>query len=75
MVADMFIRLRGALACAVITQVWLMVYAVSLQRVQGPTDIQVRRLSAITRQLQACLQKIAYLAMTPTGEVDLRSDS
>eukprot|EP00959_Pyramimonas_sp_CCMP1952_P216150 4521027-Pyramimonas_sp.AAC.2 len=27
------------------------------------------------RKLQACPKKIAYEAMTPTGEVDLRSDS
>eukprot|EP00959_Pyramimonas_sp_CCMP1952_P222810 4658018-Pyramimonas_sp.AAC.1 len=41
MVADMFVSLRGALACALFTQIWLMVYVVSLQRVQEPTDIQV----------------------------------
>eukprot|EP00959_Pyramimonas_sp_CCMP1952_P004464 93529-Pyramimonas_sp.AAC.1 len=32
MVADLFVSLRGALAHALITQVWLMVYVVSLQR-------------------------------------------
>eukprot|EP00959_Pyramimonas_sp_CCMP1952_P049863 1041951-Pyramimonas_sp.AAC.1 len=68
MAADMFVSLRGALACAVITQAWLMVYVVSLQRVQEPTSIQVRRLSAITRKLQACPQKVVYQAMNPTGE-------
>eukprot|EP00959_Pyramimonas_sp_CCMP1952_P087113 1822572-Pyramimonas_sp.AAC.1 len=68
MVADMFGSLRGALACALITRVWLMVYVVSLQRVQEPTDIQVRRLSAIARKLQACPKKIAYQAMNPRGE-------
>eukprot|EP00959_Pyramimonas_sp_CCMP1952_P224351 4691296-Pyramimonas_sp.AAC.1 len=52
-----------------------MVYVVSLQRVQEPTDIQVRRLNAITRKLQACPNKIVYQAMTPTGEVDRHSDS
>eukprot|EP00959_Pyramimonas_sp_CCMP1952_P224737 4699294-Pyramimonas_sp.AAC.1 len=50
-------------------------HAVSLQSVQEPTNTQVRRLSAITRELQACLKKIVYQAMAPTGEVDLRSDS
>eukprot|EP00959_Pyramimonas_sp_CCMP1952_P040174 839906-Pyramimonas_sp.AAC.1 len=35
----------------------------------------MRRLSAITRKQQACPEKIVYQAMTPTGEVDLRSDS
>eukprot|EP00959_Pyramimonas_sp_CCMP1952_P382920 8023622-Pyramimonas_sp.AAC.1 len=75
MVADMFVSLRGASAYALTTQVWLMVYVVSRQRLQEPTNMQVRRLSAITRELQACPKKIVYQAMTPTGEVDLYSDS
>ena len=75
LVCDMFVSLRGALAYALITQVWLMVYVVSLQRVQEPTNIQVRRLNAITRKLQSCPRKIVYKAMIPTGEVDLHSDS
>eukprot|EP00959_Pyramimonas_sp_CCMP1952_P103587 2166333-Pyramimonas_sp.AAC.1 len=52
-----------------------MAYVVSLQRVQEPTNMQVRRLNAITRKLQACPKKTIYQSMTPTGEVDLRSDS
>eukprot|EP00959_Pyramimonas_sp_CCMP1952_P282238 5899175-Pyramimonas_sp.AAC.1 len=52
-----------------------MVYVVSLQRVQEPTNLQVRRLNAITRKLQACPKKIVNPAMTPTGEVDIHSDS
>eukprot|EP00959_Pyramimonas_sp_CCMP1952_P284331 5943741-Pyramimonas_sp.AAC.1 len=75
MVADMFARLRGALAHALITQVWLMAYVVSLQRAQEPTNIPVRRLSAIARKLQACPRKIVYQAMIAAGEVDLHSDS
>eukprot|EP00959_Pyramimonas_sp_CCMP1952_P376735 7890555-Pyramimonas_sp.AAC.1 len=75
MVANVFVSLRGALAYALITQVWLMVCVVSLQRVLEPTSIQVRRLSAIARKLQACPKKIVYQAMTPTGEVNLHSDS
>eukprot|EP00959_Pyramimonas_sp_CCMP1952_P095778 2002664-Pyramimonas_sp.AAC.1 len=75
MVAYMFVSLRGAPARALFTQAWLMVYVVSLQRVQEPTNIQVRRLSAITRKLQACPKKIVYQAMNPAGEVDLHSDS
>eukprot|EP00959_Pyramimonas_sp_CCMP1952_P371258 7774734-Pyramimonas_sp.AAC.2 len=71
----MFVSLKGALAYALITQVWLMVYAVSLQRVQVPTNIQVRRLDAITRKQQACPKKIIYQSLTPSGEVDLHSDS
>eukprot|EP00959_Pyramimonas_sp_CCMP1952_P264404 5529040-Pyramimonas_sp.AAC.1 len=75
MVADMFVSLRGALAYALIIQVWLMAHVVSLQRAQEPTKIHVRRLNAITRKLQACPKKIVYQSMIPTGEVDLRSDS
>eukprot|EP00959_Pyramimonas_sp_CCMP1952_P016750 355170-Pyramimonas_sp.AAC.1 len=75
MVADTLVSLMGALAYALITQVWLMVYVVSAQRVQQPTNVQARRLNAITRKLQACPKKIVYQAMTPTGEVDLRSDT
>eukprot|EP00959_Pyramimonas_sp_CCMP1952_P248593 5196239-Pyramimonas_sp.AAC.1 len=74
MVADMFVSRRGALAYPLITQIWLMVYVVSRQRVQELTNIQVRRLNAITRKLQAC-PKIIYQAMNPTGAVDLHSDS
>eukprot|EP00959_Pyramimonas_sp_CCMP1952_P128490 2686979-Pyramimonas_sp.AAC.1 len=71
----MFVSLRGALAYALITQAWLMTHVVVLQRAQEPTNMQVRRLSAITRKLQACPKKTAYQAMTPTGEVGLHSDS
>eukprot|EP00959_Pyramimonas_sp_CCMP1952_P000737 14482-Pyramimonas_sp.AAC.1 len=75
MAADMFVSLKRALAYALITLVWLMVYVVSLQRVQEPTNVLVRRLSAINRKLQAWPKKTVYRSMTPTGEVDLRSDS
>eukprot|EP00959_Pyramimonas_sp_CCMP1952_P172902 3613125-Pyramimonas_sp.AAC.1 len=75
MVAYMIVSPRGALAYALIAQAWLMVYVVSLQRVQEPTNIQGRRLNAITRKLQACPNKTVYQAMDPTGEVDLHSDS
>ena len=71
----MFVSLRGALAYALLTQVWLMVYVVSLQRVQEPTNLQVRRLNAITRTLQSDPKNLAHQTMTHTGEVDLRSDS
>eukprot|EP00959_Pyramimonas_sp_CCMP1952_P415499 8706052-Pyramimonas_sp.AAC.2 len=37
--------------------------------------MQVRRLGAITRKLQACPKKVAYHTMAPRGEVDLHSDS
>eukprot|EP00959_Pyramimonas_sp_CCMP1952_P259732 5430683-Pyramimonas_sp.AAC.1 len=68
MVAYMFVSLRGALACALITQIWLRVYVASLERVHEPTNIQGRRLNAIARMLKACPKKIVHQAMTPTGE-------
>eukprot|EP00959_Pyramimonas_sp_CCMP1952_P135813 2841245-Pyramimonas_sp.AAC.1 len=37
--------------------------------------MRARRLSANAMELQAGLKIMTYLAMTPTGEVDLRSDS
>ena len=40
------------LAYTSLTQAWLQVYIVSLQRVQKPTNLDVRRLNAITRKLQ-----------------------
>eukprot|EP00959_Pyramimonas_sp_CCMP1952_P232817 4865798-Pyramimonas_sp.AAC.1 len=67
MVSNVFVSLRGAMPYALIAQVWLMVNVVSLQRVQEPTNIQVRRLNAITRKLQACPKKIDYQAMAPYG--------
>eukprot|EP00959_Pyramimonas_sp_CCMP1952_P328606 6879696-Pyramimonas_sp.AAC.2 len=57
MVADMFVSLRGELAYALITEVWMMVYVVSLQRVQEPTNLQVRRLNAITRSCRPALRR------------------
>eukprot|EP00959_Pyramimonas_sp_CCMP1952_P473298 9501495-Pyramimonas_sp.AAC.1 len=68
MVADTLANLTGALDYALITQVWLMGHAVSLQHVQEPTNMQIQRLSAITKKLQACHKNIGYHAMTPTGE-------
>eukprot|EP00959_Pyramimonas_sp_CCMP1952_P434772 9103799-Pyramimonas_sp.AAC.1 len=58
--------LRSALAYALITQEWLMMYVVSLQRVLEPTNMQVRRLNAIARKLQACPRKIVYRSVAPT---------
>ena len=74
-IADMFTSLRGALAYTAITQSWIIVYIVSLQRVQEPTNLDARRLNAITRKLQAKPQKLVYPCMTPTGETDIHTDS
>eukprot|EP00959_Pyramimonas_sp_CCMP1952_P006518 136211-Pyramimonas_sp.AAC.1 len=37
LITDMFVSLRGALAYALLTQVWLMAHVVSLQKIQEPT--------------------------------------
>ena len=70
-----FISLRGAVAYAVITQVWLIVYAASLRRVQGPTNLQVRRPNAVTRKLLSGPKKMACPVVAPAGGVDIHNDS
>ena len=62
-VADQFVSLRGAVAYTTLTQAWIQVYIVALQRVQHPKNIDVRRLNAITRKLQKEPQKLVYPAM------------
>jgi hypothetical protein len=47
-VADPFVSLRGAAAYTTLAQAWIQVYIVALQRVQVPTNLDVRRLNAIT---------------------------
>ena len=73
--ADQFVSLRGALAYTTLTQAWIQVYAVALQRAQWPTNLEVRRLNAVTRKLQKSPQKLIYPAMTCNGTVDIHSDS
>ena len=51
-VADQFVSLRGALAYTTLAQAWIQVYIVSVQRVQLPPNLDVRRLNAIVRKLQ-----------------------
>eukprot|EP00959_Pyramimonas_sp_CCMP1952_P261735 5473191-Pyramimonas_sp.AAC.1 len=71
----MFVSLRGALAYALITQVWLMVHVVSRQKIPEPTNLQVRRLSAVKRKLISSPKRIAFPRMKPTNEADIQSDS
>ena len=75
LVTDMFVSLRGALAYTILTQAWIQVYVVSLQRVQQPKNLDVRRLNAITRKLQSSPKKLIYPAMTCLGQADLHTDS
>ena len=65
----------GALAYTTLTQTWIMVYIVSLQRVQSPTNLDVRRLNALTRKLQQSPQTLVFPAMKCLATVDLHSDS
>ena len=74
-VSDLFVSLRGAIAYAMITQAWLQVYVVALQRIQQPTNLDVRRLNAITRKLQKEPKKLIFPAMKCSGSVDLHTDS
>ena len=75
LLSDMFVSLRGAIAYALLTQAWIQVYAVSLQRVQQPTNLDVPRLNAITRKLQSQPKKLRFPAMKCIGILDIHTDS
>jgi hypothetical protein len=74
-VSDMFVSLRGAIAYTLLTQAWIQVYVVALQRVQQPTNLDVRRLNAVTRKLQKDPQKLKFTAMHCSGHLDIHTDS
>ena len=68
--------LLGAVAYSALTQAWVLVYIISLQRVtQNPTVTHVKRLNALTRELQRRPQKLEYSSMTCSRVVELYSDS
>ena len=73
--ADQFVSLRGSLAYSTVTQAWMQVYVVSLQRVIEPTNSEVRRLNSVVRKLQHSPQKVIFPAMTCSGHMDLHTDS
>jgi hypothetical protein len=75
MVNDMFVSLRGALAYTTLTQAWIQVYIVSFQRVQEPTNLEVRRLNAVVRKLQKEPKKLIFPAMACKGIFDIHTDS
>ena len=50
-------------------------YIVALQRIQIPTNLDVRRLNAITRKLQKEPQKLVFQAMKCQKKVDIHTDS
>jgi len=75
LVADMFVSLRGALAYTTLTQAWAQVYIVALQRIQTPTNLEVRRLNAVTRKMQQSPEKLIFQAMICSRECDIHTDS
>jgi len=58
-----------------LTQAWIQVYIVALQRVQTPTDLDLRRLNAVTRKVQQQPKKFIFKAMTCSKECDTHTDS
>ena len=74
-VSDLFVSLRGALAYCTLTQAWIQVYIVSLQRVQQPKNLDIRRLNAVTRKLQSSPKKLVFPAMQCKGMLDIHTDS
>ena len=74
-VTDLFVSLRGAIAYTLLTQAWIQVYIVALQRIQTPTNLDVRRLNAITRKLQKERQKLVFQAINCQKIVDIHTDN
>ena len=52
-----------------------MVYAVTLQRVQEPTNLRIRRLNAIIRKAIHDPKPNIFPRMNLSGDVDIHSDS
>ena len=74
--SELFRSLLGAAAYFLITQFWLMVYIVSLQRkLKAPLIIHIRRRNAVVRVAQKRPAMIIYKAMTPTNVLEVHSDS
>ena len=63
-VTNLFVSLRGALAYTALAQAWIQVYIVALQRIQQPTNLEVRRFNAVTRELKKEPKKRISRSMT-----------
>ena len=50
-------------------------YIVALQRVQKPTNLEVRRLNAVVRKMQKEPQKLIFQAMKCLSQIDIHTDS
>ena len=66
---------EGALAYTTVTQSWIQVYIVALQRIQEPTNLDVRRLNAVTRKLQASPRRLRYPVMKRSGTIGIYTGS
>ena len=75
-VKELFWSLLGAVAFALLTQHWVAVYVVSLQRkTQAPQYIHVRRLNALVRILQRTPATIWYRRMVCSKVLEVHADS
>jgi len=73
---SLFWSLLGALAYSLITQHWLAVYVVALQRsTKDPRMIHIRRINALVRKAQQAPAKIVYQCMACNRDIDVHSDS
>ena len=72
----LYMSLVGAVAYSTLTQAWVSVFLVALQRRNKQATVaDVRRLNAVTRELVKRPQRLKYKSMTPTGVIEVFSDS
>ena len=72
----MFLSVLGAIAYCLITQHWIYVYIVSLQRkAQKCTYLDIRRLNAVVRALQRNPQTVLLRAMRCQRTLEGHADS
>ena len=58
-----------------LTQDWIKAYAATLQRIQQPKNIDVRRLDTITGQLTSLLKTPTHHATKSKGKTDVHIDA
>ena len=72
---DLPATLREVTAYTRLTQDWIKVYAATLQRIQQPKNIDVRRLDIVTGQLTSLLKTFAHHATKSKGKTDVHTDA
>ena len=73
---QLFWSLLGAVAYTLMTQHWIAVYVIALQReTSSPKIIHIRRLNAVVRALQKCPAHIVYPRMECVKHLLAHSDS